>query len=189
MGERTVDQLASPKDKYLENPQATGVRGGHTINLHQFARDGVVLLGHVRDGRDGKISLAPDLMESLAKSDQFEVDMLKRIDEVIIQSGLNLPEERQPELRDGYASEIISELDLKTAGISSIIWAMGYHFDYSLVKLPVVDEDGFPLQKRGVTNYPGLYFIGMPWLFTRQSNLLYGVGEDAELIAARIAGK
>jgi putative flavoprotein involved in K+ transport len=188
-GERTVDQLASPKDKYIENPQATGVHGGHNINLHQFAWDGVTLLGHLVDGRDGKISLAPDLMESLAKADQFEKDMLKRIDEVIVQSGLNLPEERLPELRDGYAADIISELDLKAAGISSIIWAIGYHFDYSLVKLPVVDEDGFPLQKRGVTDYSGLYFIGMPWLFKRQSGVLYGVGEDAEWIASAITGR
>jgi putative flavoprotein involved in K+ transport len=189
LGERTVDQLESPKEKYLENPQATGVRGGHTINLHQFVRDGVVLLGHARDCQDGKISLAPDLVESLAKSDQFELDTLKRIDEAILQSGMNFPEEKQPELRDGYASEIIPSLDLKTAGISSIIWAMGYQFDYSLVKLPVFDEDGFPLQKRGVTSFPGLYFIGLPWLFKRQSDLLYGVGEDAEYIAATIAGK
>jgi putative flavoprotein involved in K+ transport len=188
-GERTVDQLPSPKDKYIENPQATGVRGGHTINLHQFARDGVVLLGHARDGRDGKISLASNLMESLVKSDRFEAEMIQRIDESITQSGLNLPEEKLPELRDGYSAEIISELDLKTAGITSIIWATGYHFDYSLVKLPVVDDDGFPLQKRGVTNYSGLYFIGMPWLFKRQSGLLYGVGEDAEYIASAIAVK
>ena len=189
LGERTVDQLTSPKDKYLENPQATGVRGGHTINLHQFARDGMVLLGHVRDGGEGKISLAPDLLESLAKSDQFEVDTLKRIDEAIVQSGLNLPEEKLPELRDGYAAEIIPSLDLKAAGIGSIIWAMGYQFDYSLVKLPAVDEDGYPRQKRGITNYPGLYFIGQPWLYKRQSGLLYGVGEDAEFIASTIAGR
>jgi putative flavoprotein involved in K+ transport len=189
MGELTVDQLPSPRDKYIENPQATGVRGGHTINLHQFARDGVVLLGHVRDGRDGKISLAPDLKESLAKSDQFEKDTLQRIDEVIAQSGLNLPEEKLPELRDGYSAEIIAELDLKAAGISSLIWAMGYQSDYSLVKLPVVDEDGYPIQKRGITNSSGLYFIGMPWLYKRQSSLLYGVGEDAEFIASAIAAK
>jgi putative flavoprotein involved in K+ transport len=189
MGERTVDQLPSPKDKFIENPQATGVRDGHTINLHQFARDGVVLLGHVQDAVAGTISLAPDLKESLAKSDQFEKDTLQRIDEVIAQSGLDLPEERLPELRDGYAADIITTLDLKAAGISTIIWAMGYQSDYSLVKLPVVDEDGYPIQKRGVTNYPGLYFIGLPWLYKRQSSLLYGVGEDAELIASAITDK
>jgi putative flavoprotein involved in K+ transport len=189
LGERTVDQLASPNEKFIENPQATGVRGGHTINLHQFARDGVVLLGHAQDVQNGKISLAADLAESLAKSDQFEVEILKRIDEAIAQSGLNIPEERLPELRDGYTSEIIPTLDLKAAGIGSIIWAMGYQFDYSLVRLPAFDEDGFPLQKRGVTSYPGLYFVGLPWLYKRQSGLLFGVGEDAELIAATIAGR
>jgi putative flavoprotein involved in K+ transport len=66
---------------------------------------------------------------------------------------------------------------------------MGYQADYSLVKLPVLDEDGYPLQKRGVSNYPGLYFIGMPWLYKRQSSLLYGVGEDAEYIASAITAK
>jgi putative flavoprotein involved in K+ transport len=187
MGELTVDQLASPKDKFIENPQVTGARGGHSINLHQFARQGVVLLGHVHDGQDMKISLAPDLRESLAKSDQFEMEMLKRIDDAIAQSGQDVPEERPSELlRDGYAAEIIPELDLKAAGITSIIWAMGFRFDPSLVKLPVVDDDDYPIQKRGVTQYPGLYFIGMPWLYKRQSNLLYGVGEDAEHIAADI---
>jgi putative flavoprotein involved in K+ transport len=188
LNERTVDQLPSPKDKFIENPQATGVRGGHTINLHQFARDGVVLLGHLQDVLGGKISLAPDLKESLAKSDQFEKDTLKRINQVIVQDGLNVPEETLPELRDGYAADIITELDLKAAGIGTIIWAMGYQSDYSLVKLPVVDEDGFPIQKRGITSYPGLYFIGLPWLYRRQSGLLYGVGEDAEHIASAIAG-
>lgn len=188
LSEQTVDQLPSPKAKFVGNPQATGARGGHNINLHQFVRDGVTLLGHLRTASDGKIGLAPDLMESLAKTDQFEKDTLKRIDEAIAQRGLNLPEERLPELRDGYAAEIITVLDLQAAGINSIIWAMGYYSDYSVVKLPVVDEDGFPLQKRGVAQYPGLYFIGMPWLYKRQSSLLYGVGEDAEYIAQAIAG-
>jgi hypothetical protein len=44
------------------------------------------------------------------------------------------------------------------AGITTIIWAMGYSFDFSLVKLPTFDADGFPVQQRGVTNYAGLYF-------------------------------
>ena len=187
MGELTVNQLASPKDKFIENPQVSGARGGHSINLHQLIRQGVVLLGHVRDGQGMKISLAPDLRESLAKSDQFETEMLKRIDDIIAQSGQDVPEEKPPErLQDGYAAEIITELDLKAAGITSIIWAMGFRFDPSLVKLPAVDDDDYPIQKRGVTQYPGLYYIGMPWLYKRQSNLLYGVGEDAEHIAADI---
>jgi hypothetical protein len=45
------------------------------------------------------------------------------------------PAETILQLRDGYAQEIMTELDLKAAGISSILWARGYDFDFSLVKL------------------------------------------------------
>jgi hypothetical protein len=49
--------------------------------LHQFSRDGVVLLGHIRDARQGQLILAPDLKETLAAVDQFEIDALKKIDD------------------------------------------------------------------------------------------------------------
>lgn len=81
------------------------------------------------------------------------------------------------------------ELDVREAGITTVIWAAGYRFDFSLVKLPVTDSDGFPVQQRGVTSYPGLYFIGLPWLHAQKSGLLLGVGEDAAFIAEHIANR
>lgn len=57
---------------------------------------------------------------------------------------------------------MIRELNLREAGITSIIWATGYGFDFGLVRLPVRDADGFPVQQRSATNYGGPYFIGMP---------------------------
>jgi putative flavoprotein involved in K+ transport len=56
------------------------------------------------------------------------------------------------------------------------------------VKLPVTDDDGFPITQRGVTQYPGLYFVGMNWLSKRKSALLLGVKEDVEHIIAEITG-
>jgi putative flavoprotein involved in K+ transport len=56
-----------------------------------------------------------------------------------------------------------------------------------MVKLPVVDEDGFPLQKRGVTEYPGLYFVGLPFLHTIKSGLLSGVGDDAAHVVSAMS--
>jgi putative flavoprotein involved in K+ transport len=56
-----------------------------------------------------------------------------------------------------------------------------------MVKLPIFDEDGYPVQKRGVTEYPGLYFIGLPFLHTSKSGLLAGVGDDAAYVASVIA--
>jgi putative flavoprotein involved in K+ transport len=147
----------------------------------------VQLLGRITNGENTKITLAGDLQESLAKVDKFESDVVKLIDEFIAKNGIDVPGESLPDLRDGYAVEDIRELDLASKGITTIIWALGYTFDFSLVKLPVTDNDGYPIQKRGVTDYPGLYFIGMPWLHKYKSGLLVGVGEDAAYVATRIA--
>ncbi|MCA9952520.1 MAG: hypothetical protein KDE48_22880, partial [Anaerolineales bacterium] len=73
-------------------------------------------------------------------------------------------------------------------GITTIIWATGYTFDFSLVKLPVFDGDGYPIQQQGVTNYPGLYFVGLPWLSGQKSGLFLGIGEQAGIIASVING-
>jgi putative flavoprotein involved in K+ transport len=153
-----VSELASPHDKFDPHPQISGKNGGKSLNLHQFARDGVVLLGHARDARNDQAIFAPDLKETLAKVDQFETDALKLVDDYIIRTGLCAPAEDVPRLRDGYEQEQIAQLDPNAAGISTIIWATGYTFDFSLVKLPVVDSDGYPIQKRGVTRFEGLYF-------------------------------
>lgn len=185
--DRTADKLPSPRAKFAANPQVSGRDGGRSLNLHQFARDGVRLLGRLQGAQAGCLELAPDLHASLAKADQFEAQLVKLIDEFITQSGLSAPPETLPELRDGYAVEAATTLDLGAAGVTSLIWAMGYRFDFGLVKLPVFDADGYPRQRRGATDFPGLYFVGLPWLHKQKSGLLVGVGEDAEFIAAQIA--
>jgi putative flavoprotein involved in K+ transport len=185
--DRTPDMLPSPKARFAPNPHVSGAGGGHDLNLHQFARDGITLLGRLRGAADDRIHLAPDLHESLTKSDQFETQLLGMIDAAIVRNAIDAPEERQPALRDGYDQQQIADVDIEAAGISTVIWAAGYRFDFSLVKLHVTDGDGFPLQQRGVTACPGLYFVGMPWLHTQKSGLLAGVGDDAAFIAGHIA--
>ncbi len=184
--DQTVDKLPSPKARFAGNPQATGKNGGHSISLHQYARDGVKLLGHITGAQDGKVMFAPDLKENLAKVDKAEKDIIAMIDKYIEANGINAPQEILPDLQDGYAVEVITELDLKAADIKAIIWAMGYTADYSLVKLPITDEDGFPIQKCGITQYPGLYFVGTNWLNKRKSTILLGVNEDVEHIIAEM---
>ena len=185
--DRTVDKLPSPAARFAGNPHVSGKDGGRILNLHQFFRDGVTLLGHILNGRDNTIQLSNDLKENLAKADKFETDLVKQIDEYIEKNGLKIPPEKLPELRDGYNAEEITELDLNAAGITTIIWAMGYDFDFSLIKMPITDGFGYPIQKRGVTDYPGLYFVGLPWLYKYKSGHLLGIGEDADYIASMIA--
>lgn len=189
MFDTTVEELSSPEAKFAPHPQISGKNGGESLNLHRFSRDGVILLGHVRDARDGKLTIAPDMKETLAKVDQFEIDALQKIDDYIDRTGLKAPVQSIPGLSDGYAQSLITDLDLRACGISTLIWATGYNFDFSMVKLPVVAGDGYPIQKRGVTAYQGLYFLGIPWLHSRKSGILFGVGDDAAYLAERIAAQ
>ena len=79
-------------------------------------------------------------------------------------------------------------LDLAKERIGTIIWATGYAYDLGWVKAPALDTAGRPLQRRGVTQVPGLYFLGLHWMHTIKSGLLSGVGNDAECLAEHIAG-
>lgn len=90
-------------------------------------------------------------------------------------------------MNNGYEAEIIEELDLKAEGINSVIWATGYKYDFSWVDFPILDQDGYPIQDRGVSEVPGLYFLGLHFMYKRRSGLLWGVGEDAAHIAEVIA--
>jgi putative flavoprotein involved in K+ transport len=185
--DRKVSELASPKAKFSGKPHISGTKGGHTINLHQFARDGVTLLGRLAGIENGIVKLADDLHKNLAAADHAEAEFVGSVDAFVARTGMIVPEEQLVVLRDGFAQPILTELDLAAAGIANVIWGTGYAFDFSMVKLPVLDGDGFPVQARGVTAYPGLFFVGLPWLYTAKSGLIYGVGEDASYVTERIA--
>lgn len=184
---RTADKLPSPRARFAANPHLSGKNGGHTLNLHRFWLEGVTLLGRLQDVQHGRLVLAPDLQANLHMADELEAEFLKMIDAYIAANRVDAPEEQLPRLADAYqASEILS-LDLRQAGITTVIWALGYTFDFSLVRLPVFDADGFPVTTRGATGIPGLYFVGLPWLSAQKSGLILGVGEDAEAIARSIS--
>ena len=73
------------------------------------------------------------------------------------------------------------------AGI--VIWATGYRPDYSWIGIPGVTRDGQVVHRRGVTEVPGLYVLGLSWQHTRGSALLGFVHEDAAYLAGRITGR
>ena len=80
----------------------SGKDGGHTLNLHQFARDGVTLLGRIEGVRAHSILLAQDLMENLARADHFEADFVAKIDDFVRKNGIDVPKEPLPVFTDGH---------------------------------------------------------------------------------------
>lgn len=185
--DRTADQLPSPRMRFAPNPLLSGKNGGHSLNLRQFARDGVTLLGRARGAQGHTLALQPGLNATLARMDAAEAELCGMVDTFIERTGLDAPAEELAQVESGEIEEL-TDLDLRAAGISSIIWAMGYSFDFGLARAPIFDADGYPMQQCGVTSVRGLYFLGLPWLTKMRSGLLYGVGEDALGLAETIAG-
>ena len=71
--------------------------------------------------------------------------------------------------------------------IDAIVWATGYRSDFSWIDIPgVQDESGGIIHRRGVTDAPGLFFVGLTWQHTRGSALIGFVGDDASFIAGRV---
>ncbi len=185
----TVDMQPMPAGKRPHTALFTGVKGGYDIDMRRMAADGITLLGHLRGISDGKLSLAADLREKLAEGDKNFVNTKKSIDNYIEKNGIDAPDENRADEKVPDPQEVsdpILELDLKAAGINSVIWCSGFRYDYGWVKLPLFDGTGEPVHRRGVTGCPGVYFLGLRWLWKMKSGFLTGVGEDAEYLADQI---
>src|SRR5215213_3816691 len=188
--DRTVDSLPPGARTGLPNPQFTGSGGGRDLNVHTLAAEGVVLLGRLQAIRDGTITLAPDLTENLAAGDEQAMGTLRAIDDHIREQVPDAPVADLPDyLRPAaeLAQGTPAELDLDAAEVRTVIGATGYRPDLGCVQLPVLDPQGYPVQRRGVTAEPGLYFLGLDWLHSAKSGLFAGIGEDAAYLAAQIA--
>jgi putative flavoprotein involved in K+ transport len=184
-----VDQLPSPAARFACSPYALGRHGQHHIDLRRWREEGMVLLGHLRAAHGTHLVLAPDLEASLAKADAVVAQLMRDIDAYILRTGSEAAAERGPDAMgpaEPSAAEPMVSLDVRAAGIGTVIWGTGYRYDFGWVRVPVFDRAGFPLHRRGVTAAPGLHFLGLPWLHTRKSGLLFGVGEDAAFLAATI---
>jgi putative flavoprotein involved in K+ transport len=184
--EQTVDTLASKKDRMGAPPVQTGRAGGHDLNLRALAAMGVTLAGRLTGAEGRHVRFADDLDGNIARSDDVARKLIAEIDAYIRERGISAPVDETDFFRTRPVARV-GDIDLRRAGISTVLWATGYDFDYEWVDLPVFDEYGYPAQRRGVTAYPGLYFVGLNWMHTRASGLIFGVGRDAEHIAGHVA--
>lgn len=170
----------------------SGRDGGHDLNLHRFARDGVTLLGRVTGTRGGALTLAADLHANLAYADAYAEAFRRGVDAYIAEHGLDAPPpDPSPDeaLTDGFAHVPPAELDLHAAGIGTVVWATGYGVDFSWVHGPVIDEDGHIVHDRGVTAVPGLYTVGMTFQGDQKSTFIRVVGWEAARVADQIAAR
>lgn len=166
-------------------PLLSGVDNGHDVDLRRLAERGVVLAGRLRGISGGRLYFSPDLGESLAQGDAALQRFMRAVDRHVSERGLAAPAQPVDETPPTAVREIPT-LDVKAAGITAVIWCLGYRCDFDWLKLPVFDATGKPIHRRGVTALRGLYFLGLPWLYKRKSAFLWGVGEDAAHLAEHI---
>jgi putative flavoprotein involved in K+ transport len=186
MMDETVDTLPSPEARLACNPTIASDDVSHLVGPHRLAREGVTLVGRVETVDEQRAVIRPDAKQRLTEAAEFLVTYKQRVDDHVRAHGLDLPEDEGGS--DG-AVEVsdAQELDLRAAGITTVLWANGFRPDYSWIDVEIFDSHGWPVQTRGVTEVPGLYFVGLHWLHKRKSVLFLGVREDAEHVAGAIA--
>jgi len=174
-----IDDIVRARN--LPSMQLAGYPDHRMIDLNSLTSIGVKLVGRLAGINQGKAQFSGSLPNVCALADLKMNRLLNAIDEWAAE---NPPAEKidPPHRFDATAVETSPSLlvDLARSGIKTIIWATGYRPDYSWLDVPVLDRKGYIRHDGGVvTESPGMYLIGMPFLRRRKSTLIDGVGDDA----------
>lgn len=168
----------------------SGYDGGKTVDFRRLAHAGIQLVGLTKSYADGVIQFEPGLAQNVADGDKAYFDVLREADAYIEEHGLPFPPEPDawellpdPEC----LKQPILSLNLADAGVTTILWATGFSFDFRwLATANAFDDKGLPFHKRGISAESGIYFLGLPNLVNRASSFIYGVWHDAKYIADHI---
>jgi putative flavoprotein involved in K+ transport len=175
------DQVRDKTNHYV-----TGRDGGRDIDLRKFALEGMHLYGPLKGASGSRALFAPELVQNLDAADEVYRSINRRIDAFIDKNGIHAPAEA-PYAPVWEPSEEPLELDLEAANVSVVLWSVGFRSDFAWIHFPVCDERGHVRHERGVTDVEGLYFIGLPWLYSWGSGRFSGVGRDAAHLGEAIA--
>ncbi|GGC47905.1 MSMEG_0569 family flavin-dependent oxidoreductase [Chelatococcus reniformis] len=170
------------------NHYVTGRDGGRDIDLRRFALEGMRLYGLLDDIDGTRVSFRPTLAAALDQADKTYNGINAAIDKYIADNAIAAPPASvyEPVWQPGGEP---ATLDLAAAGITTIIWCIGFMPDFRWLDAPVFNGQGHPKHVRGVTAQDGLYFLGLPWLHTWGSGRFSGIARDAEHLARRIEAR
>ena len=176
-----VSALPTPAARLFANIQTTGKDGGHDLHYRTLQAMGVELVGRLAGVDRHHVRFADDLTESVAWGDARYADIGQLL---AAQLG-----GRAPHWPDPPPFRADPPVELNLGGFGAVIFTSGFRPDYAgWVRFAAFDSMGFPITDDGAsTVVPGLYFCGVHFLRTRGSSLLFGVGEDATVVAHAVA--
>jgi putative flavoprotein involved in K+ transport len=176
--DRTVDELPAPLTAE-PSLQLTGGPDGRRLDLGVLQAAGVRLAGRLR-AIDGTVAgFADDLADTVGAAQRRLSRVLGEIDRYAGGGPADAP----PPVP---VPATPSRVDLRRAGITAVIWATGYRPGYPWLAVPVLDRDGRLRHRRGVTEVPGLYAIGLRFQYRRSSTFIDGARHDAAYLADHI---
>ena len=168
------------------NHYVTGRDGGREINLRNFALEGMKLFGKLKQISGNRLEFQPNLKQNLDQADAVAESIKRTIDQFIEKNQIQAPTEAPYHPAWEPIEEPLS-LDCEAANIGTVIWCTGYESDFRWIEIPVFDGKGYPGHQRGITAVAGLYFLGLPWLYTWGSGRFSGIARDATYLADYIA--
>jgi putative flavoprotein involved in K+ transport len=181
---QTIDQTHDARSaRRAPSLQLSG--RGRPVGLDALAAGGVRLAGRLvaADGR--RLSFADDLPATIGGAQARMERLLRTVDGYITHRGGEGTGPADPPAPFTAPAGPV-QLDLRRAGISTVIWATGYKPAYPWLRVPVLDRHGQIAHHRGVTSVPGLYVLGLKFLYRRNSSFIDGVGSDARFVAAHL---
>jgi putative flavoprotein involved in K+ transport len=178
----SVDKLPSPGARFAGNAALSGHKGGHSTDLRAMGASGITLLGRI-DAVDGElVRFTPGLPQTLDRvAGFFGQNVEPLFDDYLAATGDSFPEDDN--VWSDFEPPELAELDLERAGISSVLWASGFRPDYRWIDFAILDDMGLPRTQRGVSEVPGLFFVGQLWQTNQASATLFGPRLDAPHIA------
>jgi len=190
LDQRTED-VTDPQVLKMKQPQATGVGPrGRTVSLQSLAKKGATILGKTASFDGPWVHFQPDAAIHVKFADGFSQVIKNMIDEYIVKARLDAPDPEPDEADLADENRVCASrettLNLRGHEVSTIIWTTGFDGDFSYLKLPVFNKDGTIIHNGGISEVSGLYFVGFPWLRKRQSGIILGIEEDAEIICHKI---
>jgi putative flavoprotein involved in K+ transport len=168
-------------------PQLVGTPENRNLDLGGLQKKGVRLAGRAISAKGDRVYFANDLEAKVGAADSQMMQLLAKIDGFIDSSGALAPAEDLDSITSVKVRTAPTVIDLRTENIKTIVWATGYERRYPWLKIPVLDDRGEIRHEGGVTPEPGFYVLGIRFQRSKGSNLIDGVGRDAEALTKHLA--